>query len=552
MKRKVIDCFPFFNELELLKFRLTELDPYVDKFVLVESTRTFTGNFKPLYYSLNKDLFTQWRDKIIHVVVTDMPVEMEPDMIEKLVENEEMRDIHWVREHHQRRAISRAFKKINLDYDDIILVSDLDEIPDLTKLETIVDYLPMGPVVFGQDWYIWNINYRKHVNWVGGAAFTYSHYIQNKDIFQHIRNIRWNNDDSEFTKIHCGWHFSWFGNIDFIKNKMFSFAHTETADEYFDNSKNIEYLIREGLPPQVPYENIKKLVKTDLSSITLPKNKDLIPFFDIDNKVKIYDCFIFNNEIDLLNLRLHELSDVVDMFVIIESTETHSGNKKPLYYNENQEMFEKFKDRIFYAVIDGFPECPEGQDEFWFRENYQRNQIKTALSVIKPKDTDIILLSDVDEIPDPESVEVTHRAVPPDQWRTFMMRWFNYNTDWEMAEGWPGTQAIRWGDLKNTLPQRLRDKRYDEQRLLDRYRGWHFSWFGGVDSIQQKLQDFAHQEIKPHSNEEIIYKIKKGLTIVGDIELVNYDKWNFLPSNLGLLTQEKYEDDEDEIFIDFI
>ena len=58
MKRKVIDCFPFFNELELLKFRLTELDPYVDKFVLVESTRTFTGNFKPLYYSLNKDLFT--------------------------------------------------------------------------------------------------------------------------------------------------------------------------------------------------------------------------------------------------------------------------------------------------------------------------------------------------------------------------------------------------------------------------------------------------------------------------------------------------------------
>ena len=62
----------------------------------------------------------------------------------------------------------------------------------------------------------------RHINtgWgVGGGAFTYSQYIQNKDIFQHIRNIRWDNDDSEFIKIDCGWHFSWFGNIDFIKNK---------------------------------------------------------------------------------------------------------------------------------------------------------------------------------------------------------------------------------------------------------------------------------------------------------------------------------------------
>ena len=74
MKRQIIDCFPFFNELDLLKFRLTELDPYVDKFILVESTKTFTGNPKPLYYSLNKDLFSQWKDKIIHIVVTSYSI----------------------------------------------------------------------------------------------------------------------------------------------------------------------------------------------------------------------------------------------------------------------------------------------------------------------------------------------------------------------------------------------------------------------------------------------------------------------------------------------
>jgi beta-1,4-mannosyl-glycoprotein beta-1,4-N-acetylglucosaminyltransferase len=552
MKRQIIDCFPFFNELDLLKFRLTELDPYVDKFVLVESTRTFTGNFKPLYYSLNKDLFAQWKDKIIHIVVTDMPLDMEQDMIDKLVENAELRDIHWVREHHQRRAISRAFKKLELSYDDIILVSDLDEIPDLTKLDTIIDYLPMGPVVFRQDWYIWNINFQKNSDWVGGAAFTYSHYIKNKDIFQHIRNIRWEHSHSEFIKIDCGWHFSWFGDINFIKNKMFSFAHTESADEFFDNGKNIERLIREGLPPQVPNENTNKLISTDFSSVILPKNIDLIPHFDVEDKPKVYDCFIFNGELDLLNLRLHELNHVVDTFVIIESTETHSGKSKELHYQKNMDMFEEFNDKIFYAVIDGFPECSEGVDKNWCRENYHRNQIKTALSIIKPKDADMILISDVDEIPNAPTVEVIERMVPPDQWRTLRMRWFNYSTEWELENGWPGTQAIRWGDLKNTEPQRLRDKRYDEQRVLDLFRGWHFSWFGGVDEIQTKLKSFAHQELSGLTDDEIMFKMQRGLTIADNQQLVSYKDWNFYPTHLSLLNQEPIQKDTNEIFLDFI
>ena len=428
----------------------------------------------------------------------------------------------------------------------------MDEIPDLTKLDQIIDYLPMGPVVFRQDWYIWNINYQKNSDWVGGAAFTYSQYITNKDIFQHIRNIRWEYDHKEFTKINCGWHFSWFGNIDFIKNKMFSFAHTETANEFFENGKNIEKLIRSGLPPQVPNEHTPKLIQTDFSSVVLPKNVDLIPNFNINDKPKTFDCFIFNGELDILNLRLHELNEVVDTFVIVESSYTHSGKPKPLYYHTNMEMFKEFEDKIFYAVVDGFPETPEGEDENWFRENYQRNQIKTALSVLKPKDIDIILLSDVDEIPNPSSVELTDRMVPPDQWRTFRLRWFNYNTHWEMQEGWPGTQAIRWGDLKNTEPQKLRDNRYNTQRVLDLYRGWHLSWFGGVEGIQNKLNDFAHQELNNLTDDEIIYKIKNGLTISNDIELVHYDDWDFYPKNISLLNQEFYSEDSNEIFIDFI
>lgn len=550
MKKQIIDCFPFFNELDLLKFRLTELDPYVDKFILVESTKTFTGKPKPLYYSLNKDLFSQWKNKIIHIVVTDMPVDMSPEMIEKLVDLPEIRDIHWVREHHQRRAISRGLSKLKLDFEDIILVSDLDEIPDLTKLNKILELLPFGPVVFNQSWFIWNINYQKNNTWIGGAAFTFSHYLKNKDIFQHIRNIRWNTITDEFTQLNCGWHFSWFGDIDFIKNKMFSFAHTETADDFFHHNKNIERLIVSGLPPQVPSENTAKLINTDFEKTILPINLNLIPNFKLDNINKIYDCFILNDEVDILNLRLHELNDYVDYFVIVESKQTHSGKEKPLYFKLNEELFKKFDDKIYHIVIDSFPEPEEGADPNWFRENYQRNQIKTALKSIIPKPTDFIMISDVDEIPHPESIDFLDKLVPPDQWRTFKMRWFHWNLNWEFADAWPGTQIIRWGDLSNTTPQNLRDKRYDTSRVLDYFRGWHLSWFGGAEKTHKKLQDFAHQELPLLSIEEIQYKIDNGVTMVNDENLIHYN-WDYYPEHIHLLNNNIVDDSVDILF-DFI
>ena len=550
MKRQIIDCFPFFNELDLLKFRLTELDSYVDKFILVESTKTFTGNPKPLYYSLNKDLFSQWKDKIIHIVVTDMPVDMSPEMIEKLVDLPEIRDIHWVREHHQRRAISRGLSKLKLDFEDIILVSDLDEIPDLTKLDKIIDIIPTGPVVFKQNWFIWNINYQKNITWTGGAAFTFSQYLRNKDIFQHIRNIRWESISDEFTPINCGWHFSWFGDVEFIKNKMFSFAHTESADDYFNNNKNILNLISNGLPPQVPTENTPKLIKTDFTDITLPNNLNLIPNFNLEEANKIYDCFIINDEIDILNLRLHELNDYVDYFVIVEATQTHSGKPKPLHYKLNEHLFKKFEDKIYHIVVDGFPEPEEGSDSNWFRENFQRNQIKTSLLTINPKDNDFILLSDIDEIPHPDSIDNIDKLVPPDQWRTFRMRWLNWNTYWESEDGWPGTQAIRWVDLKKTTPQYLRNRRYDTSRVLDYFRGWHLSWFGGAERAHKKLQDFAHQELPLITIEEIQYKIDNGITMTNDENLIHYN-WDYYPEHIYILDNNIVDDSVDILF-DFI
>ncbi|MBP3604422.1 MAG: hypothetical protein J6J79_09790 [Lachnospiraceae bacterium] len=113
----------------------------------------------------------------------------------------------------------------------------------------------------------------------------------------------------------------------------------------------------------------------------------------------IYDCFTFFNEVDLCLLRMSILDDIVDKFVVVEGTKTHSNNDKPLYFSENMYKFEKFKDKIIHIVVDEWPEY----DSRWTFEHYQRNCILKGLTGCN--EDDIIILSDLDEIPNPRAVK---------------------------------------------------------------------------------------------------------------------------------------------------
>ena len=70
---KIIDSFIFYNEIDLLYYRLSILNEFIDKFILVESTLTFTGELKPLFYLENKNKFEKFNDKILHIIINDMP-----------------------------------------------------------------------------------------------------------------------------------------------------------------------------------------------------------------------------------------------------------------------------------------------------------------------------------------------------------------------------------------------------------------------------------------------------------------------------------------------
>jgi beta-1,4-mannosyl-glycoprotein beta-1,4-N-acetylglucosaminyltransferase len=114
---KIYDCFPFYNELDLLELRLTELYDYVNYFVLVEANSTHQGNPKPYYFEENKERYAQWADKIIHIKVDDMPNHSDA----------------WVNEAHHRNQIVRGLA--DADADDLVVISDLDEIVRPAALE---------------------------------------------------------------------------------------------------------------------------------------------------------------------------------------------------------------------------------------------------------------------------------------------------------------------------------------------------------------------------------------------------------------------------------
>jgi beta-1,4-mannosyl-glycoprotein beta-1,4-N-acetylglucosaminyltransferase len=120
---KIVDSFIFYNELDILNYRLSILDDYVDYFVLVESRYTFAGDLKPLYYLENKDKFEKFNSKVIHIVV-DLPFK-KPNINYNLNQQ-------WENESHQRNCIEYGINMISnkLDNDDIILTSDVDEIPN--------------------------------------------------------------------------------------------------------------------------------------------------------------------------------------------------------------------------------------------------------------------------------------------------------------------------------------------------------------------------------------------------------------------------------------
>lgn len=214
----IVDCFTFFNELELLEIRLNELNPWVDKFVLVEGTVTYTNKKKKLFYYENKKFFKSFNHKITHVVVEDSP---------NVFGNP------WIIEEYQFNAITRGLSKCAEN--DIILLSCVDEIPNK---ETRNDWSPLKNNIIGLNqrlfYYYLNLEVVNQPPWVGTRIVRYADINQNFTpyIIRHSIPNR---------VIHNGgWHFSFMGGAERIREKIFSYSHQEFNNPRFNTLSKIK------------------------------------------------------------------------------------------------------------------------------------------------------------------------------------------------------------------------------------------------------------------------------------------------------------------------
>lgn len=231
------------------------------------------------------------------------------------------------------------------------------------------------------------------------------------------------------------------------------------------------------------------------------------------NKPSVFDVVPFNNELDILEIRLNTLYDVVDRFIIVEAPLTHQNQPKPLNFHNNLKRFEKFLHKITYIVVEDFL-----AKDSWSIERNQRDAGMRGLT--NCKDGDICIISDLDEIPSPEAIR-NYRA--SEGIKSLDMNFYYYNFNCKSEKNWHEGKILPYGLLKQLTPC---GARYTQCDMIPNG-GWHFSYFGNIDHIIKKIGDFAHVEYSTPEFKDrarVEKAVREGLDLFGRDEKFKYVK----------------------------
>lgn len=257
--------------------------------------------------------------------------------------------------------------------------------------------------------------------------------------------------------------------------------------------------------------------------------------------MKVFDCFTFFNELDLLEFRLRFLNDHIDYFVIAESNLTHSGQEKPYLFEKSKKRFESWQHKIIYIPCRQSAEGLSFEADVktyspgnasWKLENGQRNALLQISDKIS--DEDIVMVSDLDEIPDPSVIKKTNFANGPKALSQLFHYYFFNCQNTGRDRWWNGTVISTGPDFKSITPQGLRDKRNEYPAI--KKAGWHFSYLGGIESIKYKIRSFAHTEYNKEEylqDDFILNAIEKGHDIFKRPDVTyQFASVYFYPKNL--------------------
>ena len=288
---KIYDCFIFFDEELLLDIRLNCLNQYVDKFVIVESKFSHSGEKRKPIFKIDK--YDKFKEKIIYILLEDLPNNLykistgDEKINEKIIINGN------IREFYQRNAILKGIKDANDE--DLIIISDVDEIPLLESLD--MEKIKNNPVFFNQIFCCYKFNLFSELKWCG------SRMIKKKFLLspQWLRDIKdkWRLDTyfskKKFNNIifveEGGWHFSYLKKPDGVEKKLKSIRHHIEYDYNPLGVEKIEKMIKE-----------KKLIynyKADQRTKNKFENNEILKVLELDklpdfiqkNKEKLSEWF---------------------------------------------------------------------------------------------------------------------------------------------------------------------------------------------------------------------------------------------------------------------
>ena len=285
-KIKIYDVFNFFNELETLEIRLNILNDYVDYFVLVESTLTHSGIPKDLLYQKNKHLFKKFEHKIIHYVI-DTPLKdfedakkriLDPatSILEKRIltdalasDNIPPGDSNYLRDFYEKESVKKPL--IDLSDNDICYISDLDEI---WNPEAPIDYSKDDIYKYKQDAYMYYLNNRSNEDWNGWTGTIATKY---KNVKNNCVNDLRTAGKTRYTVIrNGGWHFTFQGGAQRIKDKLSSYSYHEINTE--ETRVQIEKIIKNNKDIKGRY-------------IKFWKDERKLPHYLLENKQKYKELF---------------------------------------------------------------------------------------------------------------------------------------------------------------------------------------------------------------------------------------------------------------------
>jgi beta-1,4-mannosyl-glycoprotein beta-1,4-N-acetylglucosaminyltransferase len=245
--------------------------------------------------------------------------------------------------------------------------------------------------------------------------------------------------------------------------------------------------------------------------------------------VKIVDCFLIYNELDLLDFKLKYLSPVVDYFVIVESTLTHSGNPKPMLFTDAMATgrYDAFRDKIVHVVVnDDIPPPPKPLirslrgivrtdriAECITRGDYQRNSAIRGVRTLNLDANDIIIISDADEIADRNTLRAI-KETGIDKIYSLDQDLYYYNLSCKYAHKWHLSKCLNYKTLADN-DYMLSGIRNTVGLPIMQRGGWHFSYFGNVSYMLDKIKQSADQRLVVPTIADIETRVKSNSDLFG-------------------------------------